>query len=73
MSQPRKYSFLEAITNTLTGLIISFLIQLAIYPILNIPVKLHQNIIITLVFTFASIVRSYILRRIFNKIKNHAL
>lgn len=64
--QNRRYSLIESLTNTLTGLIVSFIIQLIIYPVLGIPVRLEQNIIITLVFTFASIVRGYLVRRIFN-------
>jgi uncharacterized membrane protein len=67
--QNKKYSFIEAITNTFTGLVVSFVIQLIIYPVMDIPVKLHQNIIITLVFTIASILRGYIVRRIFNGIR----
>ena len=68
--QTKKTSFIESLTNTLTGLLVSFLIQLIIYPVMNIPVRLEQNIIITLVFTGASIGRGYIVRRIFNKF-NH--
>ena len=67
--QSKKHSILESITNVIVGLVISFLIQLAIYPILNIPVTLSQNIIITIVFFIASFVRGYVIRRIFNKIK----
>lgn len=67
--QSKKFSLIESITNTITGLVVSFLIQLIIYPVMGIPVKLEQNIIITLVFTIVSIARSYILRRIFNKFK----
>jgi len=68
--QTKLLSLTESVTNTFSGLIISFIIQLIIYPAMNIPVKLHQNIIITIVFTVASILRSYIIRRIFNNIKN---
>lgn len=64
--QTKKYSLIEAITNTLTGLVVAFCIQIIIYPIMDIPVKLYQNIIITIVFTAASILRSYLIRRIFN-------
>ena len=67
--QKRKHSITEAITNTLTGFFISFLIQLVIYPAMSIEVKLTQNILITSVFTVASILRGYVLRRLFNKIK----
>jgi hypothetical protein len=64
--QTRKYSLLESVTNTLVGLLVSFGIQLVIYPAMDIPVRIEQNIIITLVFTGASILRGYIIRRIFN-------
>ena len=68
--QSKKYSLAESLTNTFTGLLISFLIQLAIYPVLGIPVKLSQNLIITAVFTLASIARGYIVRRIYNKLRD---
>jgi hypothetical protein len=67
--QNKKYSFIESLINTFTGLVVSFCIQLVIYPILDIPVRFSQNIIITLAFTFASIGRGYIVRRLFNKIR----
>ena len=64
--QNPKYSLIEAITNTSAGFIISFLIQIIMYPIMDIPVRFSQNIIITIIFTIASILRSYIIRRVFN-------
>lgn len=67
--QSKKYSLAESLTNTFSGLVISFIIQIIIYPALDIPVKLSQNIIITLVFTLASIGRGYVVRRIFNRIR----
>ena len=67
--QSKKLSIIEAITNTITGLIVSFGIQLLIYPFLDIEVSLNQNIFITIVFFIASFLRSYIIRRIFTKIK----
>ena len=67
MTQTRKKSLIEAITNTVAGLVTSFLIQIVIYPAMGIPVSINQNIIITFVFFVASIVRSYVVRRIFNK------
>lgn len=68
--QTKKLSLVESITNTFIGLFVSFIIQIIIYPVMGIPVKLHQNIIITFVFTFASICRGYIVRRLFNKIRH---
>ena len=66
--QKKKVSLIESLTNTFTGLLVSFGIQLIIYPLLNIPVRIEQNVIITFVFTSASICRGYIVRRIFNKL-----
>lgn len=66
MSQSKKHSALESIVNVVLGLLISFLIQIVIYPVLGIPVTLNQNIIITIVFFIASFLRSYLIRRFFN-------
>ena len=64
--QSKKHSLIESVTQTVVGLVVSFAIQLVIYPMLNIPVTLSQNVIITAVFFVASIGRGYIIRRIFN-------
>jgi len=53
-------------TNVVVGLILSFLIQLWIYPLLNIEVSINQNIFITFVFFIVSFFRGYIIRRLFN-------
>lgn len=65
--QSKKYSLVESITNTFVGFIVSLLIQIIIYPTMGIPVTFSQNIIITFVFTIASILRGYIVRRMFNR------
>ena len=67
--QSKKHSTLESLTNTIVGLLTSFAIQLVIYPLLNIPVTLNQNIIITVVFFVVSFLRGYLIRRFFNKIR----
>jgi uncharacterized protein YacL len=66
--QSKKHSLIESIVNVVLGLIISFLIQLWIYPLLGIPVSINQNIFITVVFFIASFIRGYIVRRVFNAI-----
>jgi len=65
--QSKKQSAIESLTNIIVGLLTSFLIQLIIYPLLNIPVSIGQNIIITMVFFIASFIRGYLIRRFFNK------
>ena len=69
MSQSKKFSLIETIVNIIIGLVVSFLLQLILYPILDIPVCLNQNIIITIVFFIASFIRGYFVRRFFNSIK----
>ena len=64
--QKRSKSAFESLTNTVTGLLTSFIIQIIIYPLLDIPVTFSQNILITLVFFIASFLRGYLIRRIFN-------
>jgi len=70
--QTKTQSVIESLTNIIVGLITSFLIQLIIYPLLDIPVTINQNLIITMVFFIASFLRGYLLRRFFktsNKMK----
>jgi len=69
MIQSKKYSLIEAISNTIIGLITSFIIQIIIYPLLNIEVSIGQNILITFIFFTASIIRGYFVRRLFNRLK----
>jgi len=66
--QSKRLSIIEAVTNTIVGLTTSFCIQLIIYPTLNIEVTIGQNIIITCVFFIVSILRGYLVRRLFNTI-----
>ena len=67
MIQSKKNSGFEAMVNTVGGLLIGFVIQLILYPMMNIPVTLEENVIITMVFFVTSFLRSYFVRRIFNK------
>lgn len=69
MGQSQKQSALESTVNVVSGLVISFIIQLVIYPILGVPMTLHQNLIASGVFFVVSLIRSYIVRRIFNNLK----
>jgi hypothetical protein len=66
MKQSKQHSVIESITNTVVGLWVSFLVQLAVYPLMGIPVTIKQNLVITFIFFVLSFVRGYIIRRIFN-------
>ena len=66
--QSKKHSMIEVITNTVVGLLFSFAIQVIIYPLLDVDVSINQNLLITLMFFIASIIRGYVLRRVFTKL-----
>jgi hypothetical protein len=66
--QTRSMSMIEAITNTLVGFVMSILLQLMMTSVLSIQMSLDQNIIMSLVFTIASVARGYLVRRMFLKI-----
>ena len=67
-AQTKQQSIIESVSGTVIGLVFSFIIQLIVYPILDIPVSVNQSLLLTSIFTIASVVRSYFVRRLFNKI-----
>lgn len=66
MSQSRKGSLFETVTNILVGYWINFLGNLLILPLFGFNVSISQNIKIGLFFTAISVIRSYALRRFYN-------
>jgi hypothetical protein len=66
--QLKKHSLLESFINVLVGYIVALFSQIIIFPLFNIHVSLRSNIYIGLWFTIISIVRSYLLRRLFNRL-----
>ncbi len=65
--QSKRHSFLEAWTNTLLGFGLSVLTQVLIFPLYGIQVTLFENLQLTLAFAFRSTLRSYCVRRWFNR------
>lgn len=66
MKQHKMDSLMEAVTNTAVGFIISLITWYFVAEAMDIPVTWSQNLIITGIFTVVSIIRGYVLRRIFN-------
>ena len=69
--QTRVKSLIEVTVSTLIGLIVSLATQLVVFPIYGMEVTLNQNLQITAIFTVVSVARSYVVRRLFNKVKNN--
>jgi uncharacterized membrane protein len=68
MGQTKLQSLFEQFLNIGSGFVISLVVWIfVITPIWNINVSMADNLGITLVFTFMSIVRGYIWRRLFNR------
>ena len=64
-SQPARLSLLEACLNVVAGFFLSLVIQAAVYPMFGIVTSVTTDGMIATVFTAASLVRSYLLRRAF--------
>ncbi len=66
MAQSRKASFTEALTNIVVGFALALAAQVALFPGFGIRVGFWDNLRIAVSFTFISLIRSYVLRRLFN-------
>ncbi len=67
MNQTRVGSLIESLMNIAIGYFVALLSQLAIFPMFGIHVSLSTNLWIGAWFTLISLIRSYIIRRWFNK------
>ena len=66
MSQSKAMSFVEAITNTLVGLALAFAVNAALMHWTGVTATAMQNFLIVAGHTVVSVLRSYVIRRIFN-------
>lgn len=64
--QPRYQSLIEACSNVVVGFFIATFANYYILPLFNLPVSLHDSFWIAVIFTIISVIRSYIMRRVFN-------
>jgi hypothetical protein len=64
--QTRLGSLVEQVLNVASGFIVSLLLWQAVGPLMGYVVNLADNLLITSIFTVASIIRGYLWRRYFN-------
>lgn len=69
MSQTHLGSILEAWANIAVGFGINFCANLVILPFFGFSITAGQAFRVGLIFTVISLVRSYVLRRVFNRIR----
>ena len=63
--QRRSVSLLEAVSNTALGFLVSLALTFTVLPAFGYAVTAPDAWGITVVYTFASVVRSYVVRRLF--------
>ncbi len=65
--QSRLGSGVESVTNVLVGFGLALAAQLVLFPFVGITVPVSTHLGLSAVFTVLSLVRSYVLRRVFNQ------
>jgi len=64
-SQTRRMSLVESIANTGAGFLVSLVLQISLFYFMSIETTTSQNLLMSGVFTVASLVRGYLMRRLF--------
>ena len=64
--QKRRHSFLETVANTISGFLLSFFVNLYLFPVLGIYMASGPAFVVTFILTGVSIARGYFWRRFFN-------
>lgn len=67
MSQSRLHSALESVANVLVGYGVAVLSNVIVFPWFDIHVSIEENLMIGAIMTAISLIRSYCLRRLFNR------
>lgn len=65
--QTRLQSFIESVINVAIGYGVALISQILVFPFFGIHITMETNLLIGAIFTVISIVRSYVVRRAFNR------
>lgn len=71
MKQTRTMSLVESIANVLVGYGVAVTTQMLVFPLFGWQASVQDNLMIGLIFTGVSLVRSFLLRRVFESIRVH--
>jgi len=69
MKQSRLMSLVEAIVNVIVGYSVAVATQLVVFPWFGLPARLDDAMVIGAIFTIISILRSFLLRRVFEAMR----
>ena len=67
MPQSRRMSLIEAVTNVVVGYALAVLTQMIVFPWFGLTASLQDNLGIGAAFVGVSLIRSYALRRVFER------
>jgi hypothetical protein len=70
--QSRLMSAMEAVANVTVGFGIAVMTQIMVFPLFGLNASLGDNLMLGIIFTGVSLVRSYALRRAFNRLRSIA-
>ena len=70
MNQSRAMSLVEAVTSAIIGYLVAVMTQFAVFPLFGLAVGLIENLEMGFVFTAVSILRTYALRRVFERFRH---
>jgi hypothetical protein len=69
MMQSRRMSLIEAVSNVAIGYGVAVLAQIAVFPLFGLQVSMRDNLLIGALFTLVSVARSYVVRRLFERMR----
>ena len=69
MKQSRLMSLVESVANVIVGYGVAVVTQILIFPVFGLHTTLAQNLQMGLLFTAVSLARSFLLRRLFEAIR----
>lgn len=67
--QSRRMSAVESVANVAVGIGVAFATQVAVFPLFGLHASTSEHMAITGIFTGVSLVRSYVLRRLFERLR----
>ena len=72
MRQSNRMSMVESLANVATGGAVALATQIVVFPLFGMHVALIDNLAIGGIFTVVGIIRSFVLRRVFEAIRVRA-
>ena len=64
--QSKKQSLIETLTSVFVGWLIGVILNLTILPLFDYNITVVDSLWVSLIFTVVSVIRGYVVRRIFN-------